>query len=317
MRINLREKLPETSAGTPPKHKDKGIPMQKKLYRLIAATLVAGSTLSAASLAQAAEDTDAIAAEAAADTTKTTAKTTAQPAAVDLTPQTGKKAETKDGQPAYIERSDIFQTAELRREATSPTYRLYRGDTVAVNAVGFSSGDESDTKLAGSGISGFTVGIDGYVQLPYVGNVKMEGLTLDEAKEVLMESLTQYLRIPDLSLLITSYGPRKVYVMGEVAHPGIVNLGIDNMNAYAALASAGGWTSHGRSTRTQIIRVIDGTMYYRRLDMKKYIMKHDLTQNVMVEDGDILYVPPTNGFKFNEEILPYVSAYAVYHSITN
>ena len=292
--------------------------MQKKLYRLIAATLVAGSTLSAASLAQAAEDTDAIAAEAAADTTKTTAKTTKQPASVDLTPQTGKKTEKKSSQqPAYIERSDIFQTAELRREATSPTYRLYRGDTVAVNAVGFSSGDESDTKLAGSGISGFTVGIDGYVQLPYVGNVKMEGLTLDEAKEVLMESLTQYLRIPDLSLLITSYGPRKVYVMGEVAHPGIVNLGIDNMNAYAALASAGGWTSHGRSTRTQIIRVIDGTMYYRRLDMKKYIMKHDLTQNVMVEDGDILYVPPTNGFKFNEDILSYVSVYALYHNLTH
>lgn len=38
----------------------------------------------------------------------------------------------------------------------------------------------------------------------------MEGLTLDEAKTVLMDSLTQYLRIPNLSLVITSYGPRKV-----------------------------------------------------------------------------------------------------------
>lgn len=38
----------------------------------------------------------------------------------------------------------------------------------------------------------------------------MEGLPLDEAKAVLMDSLTQYLRIPNLSLVITSYGPRKV-----------------------------------------------------------------------------------------------------------
>lgn len=288
--------------------------MKKTLSAWIAAALIMGNTAGIA--AAAAADTDAVASELAAD--PAAPKAAPVSAAVDLTPGQDKKTEkTENGQPAYIERSDIFQTAELRREATSPTYRLYRGDTVAVNAVGFSSGDESDTKLAGSGISGFTVGIDGYVQLPYVGNVKMEGLTLDEAKEVLMESLTQYLRIPDLSLLITSYGPRKVYVMGEVAHPGIVNLGIDNMNAYAALASAGGWTSHGRSTRTQIIRVIDGTMYYRRLDMKKYIMKHDLTQNVMVEDGDILYVPPTNGFKFNEDILPYVSVYALYHNLTH
>lgn len=303
--------------------------MKKKLTAWIATALVMGSTLTTA----AAADTDSVAREMAADTqtaadtaaparTATPAAAAAQPtapAAVDLTPRADRGSQSAPGQPAYIERSDIFETAELRRAATAPSYRLYRGDTVAIKAVGFDSGDADagDAKLSGSGIGGFTVGIDGYVQLPFVGNVKMEGLTLDEAKEVLMESLTQYLRIPDLSLLITSYGPRKVYVMGEVAHPGLVNLSIDNMNAYAALASAGGWTSRGRSTRTQIIRVIDGTMYYRRLDMKQYIKKHDLTQNVMVEDGDIIYVPSSNGFKFNEDILPYVSVYALYKNLTD
>ena len=312
--------------------------MKKKLTAWIATALVMGSTLTTA----AAADTDSVAREMAADTqtaadtaaparaaARTAAPATAAtqptaPAAVDLTPRADRGSQSAPGQPAYIERSDIFETAELRRAATAPSYRLYRGDTVAIKAVGFDSGDADagvadagDAKLSGSGIGGFTVGIDGYVQLPFVGNVKMEGLTLDEAKEVLMESLTQYLRIPDLSLLITSYGPRKVYVMGEVAHSGLVNLSIDNMNAYAALASAGGWTSRGRSTRTQIIRVIDGTMYYRRLDMKQYIKKHDLTQNVMVEDGDIIYVPSSNGFKFNEDILPYVSVYALYKNLTD
>lgn len=307
--------------------------MKKKLTAWIATALVMGSTLTTA----AAADTDSVAREMAVDTqtaadtaapARAAARTAAPaaaaaqstaPAAVDLTPSADRGSQSAPGQPAYIERSDIFETAELRRAATAPSYRLYRGDTVAIKAVGFDSGDADagDAKLSGSGIGGFTVGIDGYVQLPFVGNVKMEGLTLDEAKEVLMESLTQYLRIPDLSLLITSYGPRKVYVMGEVAHPGLVNLSIDNMNAYAALASAGGWTSHGRSTRTQIIRVIDGTMYYRRLDMKQYIKKHDLTQNVMVEDGDIIYVPSSNGFKFNEDILPYVSVYSLYKNLTD
>lgn len=306
--------------------------MKKKLTAWIATALVMGSTLTTA----AAADTDSVAREIAADaqtapetaaparSAARTATRPAAPAAVDLTPSADRGSQSAPGQPAYIERSDIFETAELRRAATAPSYRLYRGDTVAIKAVGFDSGDADagdadagDAKFSGSGIGGFTVGIDGYVQLPFIGNVKMEGLTLDEAKEVLMESLTQYLRIPDLSLLITSYGPRKVYVMGEVAHPGLVNLSIDNMNAYAALASAGGWTSHGRSTRTQIIRVIDGTMYYRRLDMKQYIKKHDLTQNVMVEDGDIIYVPSSNGFKFNEDILPYVSVYSLYKNLTD
>ena len=132
-----------------------------------------------------------------------------------------------------------------------------------------------------------------------------------------MESLGEYLRIPDMSLLITSYGPRRVYVMGNVASPGIRDMSIDSMNAYAALASAGGWTNRARSTRIQIIRVRDDVMYYRTLNMKDYIKKHDLTQNVVLEDGDIVYVPHSNGIKINEDILPYISAWALYKNLTD
>ena len=202
----------------------------------------------------------------------------------------------------------MFKTASLRHTTVSPSYRLFRGDTLSVLAVGFPDG---------IGIDKITVGLDGYVQLPYVGSVKMEGLTLDEAKAVLMDSLTQYLRIPDLSLVITSYGPRKVYVMGEVVKPGIQDMAIDNMNAYAALATAGGWARKGRSTRIQIMRVVDGTMYYRTLNMKAYTVKHDLTQNVEIEDGDILYVPRSNGIKFDTDVLPYVNAWALYKNLTD
>lgn len=208
----------------------------------------------------------------------------------------------------YVESKEMFKTASLRHTTVSPSYRLFRGDTLSVLAVGFPDG---------IGIDKITVGLDGYVQLPYVGSVKMEGLTLDEAKAVLMDSLTQYLRIPDLSLVITSYGPRKVYVMGEVVKPGIQDMAIDNMNAYAALATAGGWARKGRSTRIQIMRVVDGTMYYRTLNMKAYTVKHDLTQNVEIEDGDILYVPRSNGIKFDTDVLPYVNAWALYKNLTD
>lgn len=208
----------------------------------------------------------------------------------------------------YVEAKEMFKTASLRHTSVTPDYRLFRGDTMSILAVGFPDG---------IGINSITVGLDGYVQLPYVGSVKMEGLTLDEAKAVLLDSLTQYLRIPDLSLVITSYGPRKVYVMGEVNKPGIQDMAIDNMNAYAALASAGGWARKGRSTRIQIMRVIDGTMYYRTLNMKAYTVKHDLTQNVEIEDGDILYVPRSNGIKFDTDVLPYVNAWALYKNLTD
>lgn len=226
-----------------------------------------------------------------------------------LSAQSAQSASDDDDTAArYVESKEMFKTASLRHTTVSPSYRLFRGDTLSILAVGFPDG---------IGINSITVGLDGYVQLPYVGSVKMEGLTLDEAKAVLMDSLTQYLRIPDLSLVITNYGPRKVYVMGEVNKPGVQNMAIDNMNAYAALASAGGWARKGRSTRIQIMRVVDGTMYYRTLNMKAYTVKHDLTQNVEIEDGDIIYVPRSNGIKLDTDVLPYVNAWALYKNLTD
>ena len=160
------------------------------------------------------------------------------------------------------------------------------------------------------------IGPDGYVQLPYAGSVKLAGLTLEEAKEVLSERMGEYLRFPDMSIIMKTYGARKVYVMGEVKTPGIHNMNIDNLNAYAAISSAGGITRRGRSTQVQVLRVVDDTMYYKRLNIKSYIKKHDLTQNVMLQDGDIVYVPRSNGLKIDEDILPYISIFTTYKVLT-
>lgn len=276
----------------------------------ITAFLLSGSAVFAAPTA-----TDIAAQTATGTLAAPTASVSRTKAAASSIPQTNsvadlsaKSAADDDVADRYVESKEMFKTASLRHTTVSPSYRLFRGDTLSILAVGFPDG---------IGINSITVGLDGYVQLPYVGSVKMEGLTLDEAKAVLMDSLTQYLRIPDLSLVITSYGPRKVYVMGEVNKPGVQNMAIDNMNAYAALATAGGWARKGRSTRIQIMRVVDGTMYYRTLNMKAYTVKHDLTQNVEIEDGDIIYVPRSNGIKLDTDVLPYVNAWALYKNLTD
>lgn len=276
----------------------------------ITAFLLSGSAVFAAPTA-----TDIAAQTATGTLAAPTASVSRTKAAASSIPQTNsvadlsaKSAADDDVADRYVESKEMFKTASLRHTTVSPSYRLFRGDTLSILAVGFPDG---------IGINSITVGLDGYVQLPYVGSVKMEGLTLDEAKAVLMDSLTQYLRIPDLSLVITNYGPRKVYVMGEVNKPGVQNMAIDNMNAYAALASAGGWARKGRSTRIQIMRVVDGTMYYRTLNMKAYTVKHDLTQNVEIEDGDIIYVPRSNGIKLDTDVLPYVNAWALYKNMTD
>ena len=65
-----------------------------------------------------------------------------------------------------------------------------------------------------------------------------------------------------------------------------------------------------------MLRVVGDTMYYKRLNIKDYIKKHDLTQNVALQDGDIIYVPRSNGIKI-DELLPYVNAWAMYKALVD
>ena len=217
-------------------------------------------------------------------------------------------ADIASDMPHRVVEGGDFKTATLKGDRLLETYRLTKYDVIDVQVIGLPGN---------AGMSDVMIGPDGYAQLPYVGSVKLAGMTLDEAKAVLIARMSEYLHVPDLSLLMKSYGPRKVYVMGEVRSPGIHNLGADSLNAYAAISSAGGFTSRGLRTKVEVLRVVGDTMYYKRLNIKNYIKKHDLTQNVVLQDGDIIYVPRFHGIKVKEDILPYVGVWAMYKSLVD
>ena len=200
----------------------------------------------------------------------------------------------------------IFKVARMRPERMLEEYRLMKYDTINIMAIGFPNG---------IGVNDVTVGVDGMVRLPYTGNIKLVGLTLDEARDLIHEKLSRYFKLPELNVYMKSYGPRKVYVMGNVNAPGIKNMGVDNMNVYAAVSAAGGVDRKGRSKHVQLIRQIDGVLYYREINLDAFVKKHDMSQNIALEDGDIVYVPDSGKIIFSEDIAPYINIYATYRSI--
>ena len=210
--------------------------------------------------------------------------------------------------PTEIVAGGEFKIAKLNAEHLTAEYRLNKYDVINVLVVGFPDG---------IGVSDIQVGPDGYVQLPYAGTVKLAGLTIPEATELLTDTLGQYIKIPSMSIMIKSYGPRKIYVMGEVESPGIKDMQIDSLNVFAALSSAGGVKTRGRVKHVQVLRTSGDTMYYKEVNMNNYVKKHDMSQNLELQDGDIVYVPSSNKIVFSEDIMPYVSMFAMYKSITN
>ena len=201
----------------------------------------------------------------------------------------------------------IFKVARMRPERMLEEYRLMKYDTINIMAIGFPDG---------IGIDDVTVGVDGMARLPYAGNIKLVGLTLDEARDLIHARLSEYFKLPELNVYMKSYGPRKVYVMGNVNAPGIKNMGVDSMNVYAAVASAGGVDNKGRSKHIQLIRQIDGVLYYREINLDAFVKKHDLSQNIELEDGDIIYVPDSGKIIFSQDIAPYITVYGTYRALT-
>ena len=215
--------------------------------------------------------------------------------------------------PYHVVEGGDFRMATTTGDRHGETYRLSKYDVLSVQVVGFNS-------ALGNGaaaLDSVMIGPDGYAQLPYAGSLRLAGLTLDEARDLISERMHRYLRFPELSVGVKTYGKRNIYVMGEVREPGIKEMSADTLNAYAAITSAGGFTNRGRSTQVQVIRFVGDTMYYKQVNLKNYIKKHDLTQNLALQDGDIVYVPTSNGIKFQEDVLPYLNVFTMYKALAD
>lgn len=211
------------------------------------------------------------------------------------------------------------------------TYRLSKYDLINIVVVGFSdisittgtsySADTTGAANAGSsgqnvgGFNDVVIGPDGNVNLPLVGTIKLAGLTVAEATELLTNKLGEYIKIPSLAVMVKQYGLRKIYVMGEVTKPGLYALGSDYMNVFAALSSAGGITKRGRPKHIAVVRVVAGKVQMREINFDRFVEKQDATQNVILQDGDMVYVPRSGKIDLAEDIMPLANMYLLYRAL--
>lgn len=96
-----------------------------------------------------------------------------------------------------------------------------------------------------SSAPGFIVSAGGEVSFPYIGRVKVAGLTEIEASDLIERRLTKFIREPQVSVRIVSFRSRRAYVEGEVRTPGLQPFTDVPMTLPQALSRAGGITTLG------------------------------------------------------------------------
>ena len=65
---------------------------------------------------------------------------------------------------------------------------------------------------------------DGFIDLPFVGKAKIDGLALDSAQNILKQILGEFYINPDLQISIDEYNSSKVYIVGAVRNQITINL---------------------------------------------------------------------------------------------
>lgn len=136
--------------------------------------------------------------------------------------------------------------------------------------------------------SGYVVSAEGKIQFPYAGDLKVDGLTELQARDLLVQHLVKYIKQPEVTLRVLNYRSKRIYVDGEVKQPGIVQVDDIPLSLPEALNRAGGFTALGDQSRISIARA--GTTYW--INLPKLIKKGGDPSLIMLSSGDMLSVRP-------------------------
>jgi polysaccharide export outer membrane protein len=130
---------------------------------------------------------------------------------------------------------------------------------------------------------------DGKISMPLLNDVPAAGMTPTQLASSITERLRKYVADPRVTVVVTAMNSQKVYVTGEVLHPGPMPL-TANMTVLQALASAG-FTQFASTKGIYVLRTVDSKQQKIPVNYKKLIRGEAVDQNVMLKPGDTVVVP--------------------------
>ena len=158
-------------------------------------------------------------------------------------------------------------------------YKIRAGDTLSL-----------DFRLSPELNQTVSVDRDGSISLEIIGRVQVGGLTVDQAKALILSMEQQHLVKPEVNLQLTNFQHFYVVVAGEVYIPQKIEMR-ENLTALQAVMLAGGIKISGRETQVLLYRKVDeeyAEVHKLNLRIKKTVqMENDMS----LEPGDLIFVP--------------------------
>lgn len=135
--------------------------------------------------------------------------------------------------------------------------------------------------------TGSLVDEEGYIYFPYVGRIKVQGLTATQARTALTAALAKVLQNPQVDVKVLAFRSQKIYVGGEVKTPATYTVTDVPFNLSEAINRAGGFTPLADDSRILLTR----DKHTWILDFQALVTWGGLANKIYLQDGDTLMVP--------------------------
>lgn len=142
---------------------------------------------------------------------------------------------------------------------------------------------------------------DGTITFPLIGEVKVAGLSPEDAGRKIVSLLKQggFIKAPQVSLKVQEYASHKVPVMGQVKNPGEYLL--KGESRVADLITQAGGLQENAADIIVVVKNENGKSVKYQVDVLRFY-EGDMSQNIEVSSGDFILVPKMNAFYIHGEV---------------
>jgi polysaccharide biosynthesis/export protein len=150
----------------------------------------------------------------------------------------------------------------------------------------------------------------GNVAIPKIGEVQVAGKTAIEVEEMLKGIFSKSVLNPIVEVKVLN---KEVTVMGEVRTPSKLLLDKEENSILEIISRAGDFDYYANKTKVTVVREIGNVPYKIELDLTGMDIQH--SQNILVQPGDIVYVPTRRGKNWDKKASTAIPVTSVITSI--
>lgn len=145
--------------------------------------------------------------------------------------------------------------------------------------------------------SGYTVDLNGNIEMPILGKLPVKGKTAPGLKDTLTRLVSPYLKEPIIDVKFSTF---TVTVLGEVRAPGTFSLPAQRQTIFEALAAAGDLPHTAKKYNVHLYRNYAGDRSVRKINLNDKSLLYN-EQTFQMKPNDVLYVQTRKGAIFKDD----------------